>query len=304
MISSKSKILVSVCIATYKREKLLENLLISLADQRADNNIEVEIIVTDNDPGRSANPIVEKIKTKYSIALKYFVQPQKNISLTRNICVANSEGAYICFIDDDETADENWINNLLTCLVKHNADGAFGYVQPVFDPRIQERFRHSEFYFSPVDEDGTEAKYFYTTNCIIRRELIQSEKTPFDPDYGLTGGEDVHLFERLFHRGAKFVSCPKAITFEYIPLERASYRYLFDRALRGGQSFARRKLEQNNNFIYKITLFSKAIILIVFYGTMYVLQSYSGYHKIKYLQILGSSIGKLRSLFGTYKNLY
>ena len=304
MDEDKFKTLVSVCIATYKREKLLERLLLSITKQQLEKNIEIEVIVTDNDPDSSTKSIIEKIKNSHSIILKYFVQSSKNISLTRNMCVANSSGDYICFIDDDEIADENWVSNLLSCLMKFNADGAFGYVEPIFDAKIPDHFKRREFYFSPVGETGTTAKFFYTTNCIIKAEFIKSEETPFDPNYGLTGGEDVHLFERLFYKGAKFINCKTALTFEYIPSERASYKYLFNRSLRGGQSFARRRLERNNTLVYKMMILLKSIIMIICYSVLLVFIFYSENFRIKYFQILGASFGKLRSLLGFYKNLY
>ncbi len=107
-----SEIIISVCIATYKREILLENLLISLNRQDLPPEIKLEIVITDNNPIASARPIIKKFTNSEKIYYKYLVEPEKNISLARNKCVENTSGRYICFIDDDETASESWIKNL------------------------------------------------------------------------------------------------------------------------------------------------------------------------------------------------
>jgi succinoglycan biosynthesis protein ExoM len=301
---NEKKILISVCIATYKREKLLERLLQSLTEQVLEQNIKIEIIVTDNNIEESAKSILSKFISTDKILFKYFIQPIKNISLTRNVCVENATGDYICFIDDDETADKNWIGNLLDCFQKFNADGAFGYVEPVFDKGVPSHFKNRSFYFSPMGKTGSLAKFFFTTNAIVKSELIKNEDGPFNSAYGLTGGEDVHLFERLERKGAFFVNCREAVTFEFIPIERTNNKYLYKRALRGGQAFARRKLERKNNFIEKFKILSKASLMIFFSLTFYCLRFYSKFYKIEYIQILGASVGKIRSLFKFYKIIH
>lgn len=304
MNKEETEILVSVCIATYKREKLLGDLLISLSNQRLNKNIKIEVVISDNESGGSAGPVIESIKNSLSFNIKYFVQPQKNISLTRNVCVENATGDYICFIDDDETADQNWIGNLLDCVHKFNADGAFGYVEPVFDNRIPNHFRQREFYFSPLGNTGSIAKFYYTTNCIIKTELIKSEDIPFDPGYGLTGGEDVHLFERLVNKGAKFICSKEAVTYEFIPNDRGNFKYLFNRALRGGQSYLRRNLERRKNLFFKIKVLTK-IIFRFLYG-LFLISLYPLSKKKSVLGMLsiGDAIGKSRALFFKFKKLY
>jgi succinoglycan biosynthesis protein ExoM len=301
---NEKRILISVCIATYKREKLLEMLLQSLTEQVLEQNIMIEIIVTDNNIEESAKSILRKFISTDKISFKYFIQPIKNISLTRNVCVENATGDYICFIDDDETADKNWIGNLLNCVHKFNADGAFGYVEPVFDHIIPGHFKQREFYFSAVGNTGSIAKFYYTTNCLIKTELIKSERIPFDPDYGLTGGEDVHLFERLVNKGAKFICSKEAVTYEFIPQNRGNYKYLFNRALRGGQSYLRRNLERRNELFFKIKVLTKIIFRFLYGIFLFFLYPISKKKSVLGMLSIGDAIGKTRALFFKFKALY
>ncbi len=95
------------------------------------------------------------------------------------MCVANANGDYICFIDDDETASEYWINNLYDTMKKYKSDGVFGYVETVFDKKIPAHFHNREFYFTPVGETGTRAYYYFTTNALIKSEILKNEDGPF-----------------------------------------------------------------------------------------------------------------------------
>ena len=293
--------LISVCIATYKRESLLEKLLLSLDKQELPPNIKLEIVVTDNNAEGSARRILKKFTHSDKYCYKYLIEPEKNISLARNKCVENALGEYLCFIDDDETASESWIKNLYDALIKYNADAVFGYVEPVFDQKIPLHFQHREFYFSPVGKTGTEALFYFTTNAIVKADLIKSEDIPFDRAYGLTGGEDAHLFERLIGKGAKFVVSREAISYENIPHERGTTVYLFNRALRGGQAFVRRKLELNLKLYYKFIVLSKALIVLLINSIFLPFLIFNKELGIKCVQKIGASIGKLRALFGVLK---
>ena len=97
----------SCCINTFARPDLLKKLLVSLHKQKLPADVELEIIVVDNGPNQKGEKVVEGVNKLYTNKIKYFIQPEKNISLTRNIAVQNSTGEYILFIDDDGSAEMN-----------------------------------------------------------------------------------------------------------------------------------------------------------------------------------------------------
>ena len=304
MESLPGKKLVSVCIATYRRAPLLEKLLTSIQAQSVPENLSLEAVVVDNDSGGSAERVVQRFSDVGGMSFKYFVQPVKNISITRNTCLKHAAGDFICFIDDDETASRDWVGQLYNALIKYDADGVFGYVEPVFDESIADHFKRREFYFSPLLDTGSESRFWFTTNCMVKAETIKICETPFNPKYGLTGGEDSHLFDRLVRKGARFVDCREAVSFEFIPANRGTKRYLFNRALRGGQSAARRQIEQNRTFAFKRRVFSRALTNIFYSSVFYILKFHCSRTRIQKIQLMGSSIGKMRAVFSRYKLLY
>ncbi|MBN1797656.1 MAG: glycosyltransferase family 2 protein, partial [Spirochaetales bacterium] len=120
---------ISVCIATYKRPQFLKKLLHSLDKQKTEGCFSYSIVVVDNDPACSVAAVVAGFKKKSSVKVEYYMQPVKNISLTRNMCVSKSDGDYIAFIDDDEYACGEWLYELYNTMKEYKADVVHGYVE-------------------------------------------------------------------------------------------------------------------------------------------------------------------------------
>lgn len=145
----ENKSVCSVCVATFKRPELLRKLVQSLFEQKQIDDIILEIIIVDNDVEKSAKEIVAEFSDTSSINISYYEQSIQNISLTRNMALDKSSGQYFAVIDDDETADQYWIRNLIDAAVKFNADAVFGYVLPVFDPTYPNGRNKEKFTFYP-----------------------------------------------------------------------------------------------------------------------------------------------------------
>ena len=86
-----SPTLVSACVATYRRPELLDHLLGALHHQQLPPGVGLEVVVVDNDAAGSARPLAERWQAA-GLELRYEVQPEPNISLTRNRTVAGARG--------------------------------------------------------------------------------------------------------------------------------------------------------------------------------------------------------------------
>ena len=233
----------SVCIATYKRPDLLDRLLRSVLDQVIPETVDMEVIVVDNDAEGTAETIVAKYSNREHIQFRYFQQPERNISLTRNMAVANASGSYLLFIDDDEIAASDWCRTLLDAAAKYEADGVFGPVYPIFESTTPQWLSSSIHLFIghiPKEKTGTHASSTWCGNCLLRADVLRTVPGPFNPEYGKTGGEDTELFDRLKARGARFIYCNEAKAYEYWPPARNKLSYLFHVNLKGGNAHTRR----------------------------------------------------------------
>jgi succinoglycan biosynthesis protein ExoM len=299
-------ILCSVCIATYRRPLLLHKLLKSLETQMLPGNVNLEIIVVDNDTDQTAKPIVMQFSNTSRIKFYYYTQAIKNISNTRNLSVEKSSGQFLLFIDDDETASPNWVSNLLNTLNTYSADGVFGRVIPEFYDDAPLWLRLEQFYYSPMTPTGTEAKFHYAGNCLIKASLVKKIKAPFDIQYGVTGGEDAHLFEKLLNQGAFFVNCREAFVFEYIPQERTKISYLLKRGFRGGSCHTRRMIENAKkiSFFVRFFMLIKAFIYGITSLFLMIIFFPNKIHRTKWLIKLASNTGRFLAVFGWHYQMY
>lgn len=233
---------ISVCLATYRRAERLKALLDDLVNQQ---HLPYEVVVVDNDAAGSARAVVEqRRKLGAPFPIRYDIQPVKNISLTRNRTVALADGDWIAFIDDDERAPPAWLENLATTVFHYAADGALGPVDPIIPDEAPAWIHHGRFYDWARMKTGAVVppNKLRFGNVLLAGRLLRTSRTPFDPDYGLTGGEDGDLLTRLVQQGARIVWCDEAIVHEPVENTRLSLRWLWLRALRGGQDFARHSL--------------------------------------------------------------
>ncbi|HQF42158.1 MAG TPA: glycosyltransferase family 2 protein [Ignavibacteriaceae bacterium] len=296
----------SVCIATFKRPALLNELIQSLFEQKNIEDIILEIVIVDNDSEKSAKEIVEKFSDTSSVKISYYTQPIQNISLTRNMALDKSTGQYLAILDDDETADKYWIRNLIDAIVKFDADAVFGYVIPVFDPTIPNWKRQREIYFEPIGNTGDTPLSFPTTNCMIKSDKVNQFNLRFNPEYGLSGGEDQVFFRLLSTYDAKFVVCREAITYETISANRSKLKSICKRATHQGNAYGRIAIGSadyslhENTFIFLL----KSILGIGHYGlqSLFFLPFKSKW--IFSLIRLYLNIGKLSSVFQIKLLLY
>lgn len=233
---------ISLCLATYRRVERLRVLLDDLVQQRRPP---IEVIVVDNDATGSARAVVERRRELGApFPIHYDVQPLQNISLTRNRTVELASGDWIAFIDDDERAPPSWLAQLADAAERYAADGVLGPVEPVVPNQAPHWLRTGGFYNWARMETGTviPLNKLRFGNVLLRATLLRATPTPFDPNYGQTGGEDGDLLTRLVQNGARIVWCDEAIVREPVEAARLSLRWLLRRALRGGQDFARHTL--------------------------------------------------------------
>jgi succinoglycan biosynthesis protein ExoM len=292
--------LCSVCVATYRRPGLLQKLIESLEGQTLREDIELEIIVVDNDDARSAEAIVQATAQHGRWPVRYRSQPIKNISLARNEAVEGATGQYLLFIDDDEEASPTWVASLVATRDAYDADGVFGPVLPSFHAGTPAWMRQAGLFGLTVSQTGAPATAMWSGNCLMKAELLKRCQQPFDPEYGLSGGEDTHLFDRLRHEGARFVYCREAVVWELVPAERACIRYLIRRDFRGGQAHTRRMIERAGSWRLAVRLLMIAKALC--FGMISLLMSVGTWParvtRIRWLLRLASNAGRLTAAMG------
>jgi len=287
---------VDVCIATCKRPDLLKKLMESLVAQRLAEQVEVRIIVVDNDRTCSARPTVEEFAAHSPWPVVYDMEPERNISLARNRSVRHATGDYLAFIDDDETADPDWLEELLGALQRFGADAVCGPVLPVLPPDAPAWAADGRLYRRPRHRSGTALKTGATNNMLIRAGRLIAYPEPFDPAYGRSGGEDHDLCRRLLRDGGKLVWCDTAVVCEHLGRERLTVRYLVRRSLLGGRVFARREAK-GRHFPHTVCWFAyRALIVSATSPALIILWPLHRVWGIRLLMKVCSNLGQLSIL--------
>lgn len=299
---------ISLCIATYRRPDRLGALLRDLVEQQ---HLPTEVVVVDNDPAGSARSVVQRRRELGApFPIRYDIQPQKNIALTRNRTVQLASSDWIAFIDDDERAPATWLKQLAATVALHNADGVLGPVAPVVPPYAPAWIQRGTFYDWARMPTGTviPVNKLRFGNVLLHGALLRGTTPPFDPNYGLTGGEDGDLLGRLVQQGACLVWCDEAIVHEPVEAERLSLRWLLLRALRGGQDFARHKITGSFGALGvagRVRLFLRALLQSALAAALALVSWPGGRHLAAYWLLKASAnLGKMSIFLGWHYREY
>jgi hypothetical protein len=231
-----SRVETSVVIPTYRRPEDLARAIDSvLAQQGVATSF--EIVVVDNDPDGSAEPIVRVISGQTRIPIRYIPEKRPGISHARNTGVARAAGRYLAFLDDDEEAEPQWLAHFFATLQRFGADAVVGPVLPRFpaDASVDD-YRRRVYTRDAGVPTGTPLLRWNIGNSIFDKARCFVCEEPFLPRLGRTGGEDTVFLRQLTRRGCKMVWCGEAVAWESVPADRLEPEYLLRRAFRGAQT--------------------------------------------------------------------
>ena len=112
--------LISICIPTYNRHKLLKTCLDRIVSQKWFDKDSIEIVISDNaSPDRTQSLIQEYQKTYSNI--KYF-RNEENVWANLNLFKAaeRATGKYIWFMWDDDKIIDWWLDQIIKVIKTHN----------------------------------------------------------------------------------------------------------------------------------------------------------------------------------------
>lgn len=283
---------IAVCVCTYKRPLLLKRLLKELIRQDTGGLFRFSIVVADNDETRSAEGTVAELRNASEVRILYCVEPRRNIALARNKVVANAEGEYLAFIDDDEFPEPEWLLKLFKTCNEFKVDGVLGPVKRHFDQTPPAWFKKSSIYDRARYPTGQKVEWedARTGNVLLRRQIIAGETSPFRAEF--RAGEDQDFFRRKIEAGCIFIWSADAAVFETIPPARWKRSYILRKAALQGATAA---LQPNCGIVNIV----KSIIAVPLYLAISPIVFLLGQHLFMALMVkICDHAGKLLMLMG------
>jgi glucosyl-dolichyl phosphate glucuronosyltransferase len=174
------------------------------------------------------------------------------LSNARNRAISEAKGEYIIFMDDDETADPDWLCAFERLILSKNPDAFGGRIRVLFEDMRPPWLRDELLGFlgelnrfetiTPLIEPGTS---FFGGNFGVRRSVCTTVGG-FDSMLGRkgsdnTGGEEVDFYRRLLAAGFKVWWTPEAVIHHRIQAAKLERTYFLDLHYRMGRMEAIRK---------------------------------------------------------------
>lgn len=242
---------ITVALCTHNHANRLERTLADLLHLRVPE-APWELLIIDN-ASRDATPdILDRQAWPVGWQVRVVQEDNLGLSNARNRAIREARGQYLIFLDDDETADPDWLCAFEQLIEAHSPDAFGGRIEVLFEgPRpawltdellgFLGQLRHADAII-PLTERSTS---FYGGNFGFRRTVCDTVGA-FDATLGRkgtdnTGGEEVDFYRRLLEAGFKVWWTPEAAIHHRIQADKLDRRYFLDLHYRQGRMEGARK---------------------------------------------------------------
>ncbi|HEX9202409.1 MAG TPA: glycosyltransferase, partial [Vicinamibacteria bacterium] len=197
---------VSVVVCSYNGSKTLDGCLRSLETLRYPD---YEVILV-NDGSTDGVP---EIAARYP-GIRYHAQPNRGLSVARNVGMGLARGEIIAYTDDDCFADPDWLYFLVSKLLETGATGVGGpNLLPTKDGPVAACVSASPGTPAHILLDDNVAEHVPGCNMAFLADRLRAIGG-FDPVY-TKAGDDVDVCWRLQEEGDKIVFAPAAMVWHH-----------------------------------------------------------------------------------------
>ena len=236
----------TVALCTHNHSDRLQRTLAELPRIRPPDE-SWEFVVIDNGSRDATPQLLAAHAWPVGWDVRVVREEKLGLSNARNRAIAEARGEYIIFLDDDETADPDWLCAYERLIRATGADAVGGRIRVLFEEDFRPSWLSDELLgflgelnradaISPLTDHGTS---FYGGNFGFRRTLAE-RLGGFDTMLGRngsdnTGGEEVDFYRRLLAAGCKVWWTPEAVIHHRIQAEKLNRGYFRDLHYRQGR---------------------------------------------------------------------
>lgn len=252
MTAIPEPVLISVALCTHNQADRLKRTLTDLRDLARPTR-PWEIVVVDNASTDNTSQLLSAHEWRPSgVPVRVVREMRLGLSNARNRAIREAHGEYLLFVDDDETADPNWLVAYEHDMLRYKPDALGGRIEVLFEHGERPVWLQDELlgFLGNLDHgDGRwltdHATPFYGGNFAVRKDIF-TKVGEFDAELGRkgrvnAGGEDTEFYRRLLASDHTIRWVPGAIIYHRIQADKLRRRYFLDLHYRQGLAEGARK---------------------------------------------------------------
>lgn len=266
--------MISIIIATYKRENLIIDTLKCISDQVID--IEYEVIIIENSDFRSL--LVEEYSKSFK-NFQYVNYENHGATNARHYGFGLSKGDILVFIDDDITMSQFWLKSLIKPILSNIADQVAGRILLKFEAHLPKHLKEFKNFYSELDLGEKSFQIAPYQGCAVSANMAITREAFHEANglnvcyYGredmlhFSGDGECGLTRKLFDLKKRVYYCADAFIYHRIPASRCNEEYLLRRARNSGIENIYRlyRYSRYKNVSLSLNFFSTVLKMIFFY---------------------------------------
>jgi len=210
---------ISIIIPIYNSEKYIEKCIASVLRQTYEN---YELILVNDGSTDKTLEIIKKIKDE---RIKIISQENKGAGSARNLGLDNCIGKYVCFIDSDDTVEENYLEYMYDLIKKYDVD--------IVGCNYKKERKEKIFFLTENEEKINNLISLPEKICVsvfsklYRKKVVENIRFDIDNKF-----EDIEFCIKTFLNAKSLVySTKKIYNYNCIENSRSSYYFNNDRII-------------------------------------------------------------------------
>lgn len=248
---------ITVAVCTWNRARLFQDCLESLAALQIPEGLRTEVLIVDNASSDDTRTVVESFRRR--LPIRYLYEPALGLSNARNCAVAQAQGQFIVWIDDDARVEAEWPVAYVAGIEKHAEAAVFGGpIEPEFEvpppPWMRQTWPMISRYYAiksmPEETSIHTGNLPKGANFAIRTDV--QRRYSYNPAEGRRGdvlfsGDESTVIRRVLNDGGTGVWVPEARVRHHLPARRMTLQYLRRTVRDSGKQAALRRIAVGND---------------------------------------------------------
>jgi len=230
----------SVIVSTYNRIDDLQRLLDSLMEQDINEDVDWEIVVSNNKSTDGTAEYLERIAKASPVPVNYVYQSEKAKSYGLNAALRAAKGSILAFTDDDIILPSGWLNNILEYFNANPAASCIGGPVVLYNQEDKDiSIRTSQSFATYTKKEFNPGNMpIIGCNMALTRSLAETIglfDTRMGPGSYIGSGDDLDYIYRAVNAGEAIQYVPDILVYHnhgrnsLADISRAKKRYMIGR---------------------------------------------------------------------------